>query len=43
MCEGYLMQEAIGFYTEYLKDFSSVNQCVWDNDEDDRVASEVLE
>ena len=34
MCEGYLMQEAIGFYTEYMKDFSSVNRRVWDDDED---------
>ena len=43
MCEGYLMQEAIGFYTEYTKDFSSVNQHVWDDDEDERVVGEVLE
>ena len=43
MCEGYLMQEAIGFYTEYMKDFSSVNRCVWDDDEDERVVGEVLE
>ena len=43
MCERYLMQEAIGFYTEYMKYFSSVNRRVWDDDEDKRVAGEVLE
>ena len=43
MCEGYLMQEAIGFYTDYMKDFSSVNRRVWDDDEDKRVAGELLE
>ena len=43
MCEGYLMQEAIVFYIQYMKDFSSVNQCVWDDDEDERVVGEVLE
>jgi hypothetical protein len=43
MSEGYSMQEAIGFYTEYMKDFSNVNRCVWDDDEDEKVAGEVLE
>ena len=43
ICEGYLMQEAIGFCTEYMKDFSNVNRHVWDDDDDQRVASEVLE
>ena len=43
MCEGYLVQEAIGFYTEYMKDFSSVNRHVQDDDEDERVAGELLE
>ena len=43
MCERYLMQEAIGFYTKYMKDFSSVNQRVWDDDDEERVAGEVLE
>ena len=43
MCEGYSMQEAIGFCTEYMKDFSNVNRRVWDDDEDKRVAGEVLE
>ena len=43
MCEWYLMQEAIGFYTKYMKDFSNVNRHVWDHDEDERFAGEVLE
>jgi hypothetical protein len=43
MSEGYSMQEVVGFCTEYMKDFKSVNRCVWDDDEDERVAGEVLE
>ena len=43
MCEGYSMQEPIGFCTEYMKDFSNVNRRVWDDDEDKTVAGEVLE
>ena len=43
ICEGYSMQEAIGFCIEYMKDFSNVNRHVWDDDEDERVAGEVLE
>ena len=37
------MQETIGFYIECMKDFSSVNWRVWDDDEDERAAGEVLE
>ena len=40
---GIFNARGIGFYTEYMKDFSSVNRCVWDDDEDERVAGEVLE
>ena len=43
MFEGYSMQEAVGFYIEYKKDFKSVNWRVWDDDKDERVAGEVLE
>ena len=43
MCEGYIMQEAIGFCTEYMKDFTNVSRRVWDDDEDERHAGEVLE
>ena len=43
MFEGYSMQEAMGFCIEYMKDFKSVNQCVWDGDKDERVVGEVLE
>jgi hypothetical protein len=42
MCEGYSMQEAIGFCTEYMKDFNNVNLHVWDDDEDEIFAEEVL-
>ena len=43
MCQGYSMQEAIGFRTEYMKDFSNVNRCVWNDDEEERVTCEALE
>jgi hypothetical protein len=43
MSEGYSMQEAMGFCTEYMKDFKNVNRRVWDDDEDERVVGEVLE
>ena len=43
MAEGYSMQEVMGFCTEYMKDFENVNRHVWDDDEDERVAGEVLE
>ena len=41
MFDGYSMQEAMGFCTEYMKTFKNVNRRVWDDDKDDRVASEV--
>ena len=43
MCEGYSMKEAIGFCTEYIKDFTNVNRHVWDDDEDEIFAGELLE
>ena len=43
MSKGYSMQEAMGFCTEYMKNFKNVNRRVWDDDEDEKVASEVLE
>ena len=43
MSEGYSMQEAMGFCTEYMKDFKNINRPVWDNDKVERVAGEVLE
>ena len=33
----------MGFYTEYMKDFSNVNQRVLDDDKNERVVGEVLE
>ena len=43
ICEGYPMQKAIGFCTKYIKDFSNVNQRVWDDDKDERVVGKLLE
>ena len=34
MSEGYSMQEAMGFCTEYMKNFKNFNQHVWDDEED---------
>ena len=43
MFEEYSMQEAMGFCIEYMKDFKNVNRHVWDDDEEDTIAGEVLE
>ena len=43
MCEGYSMQEAIVFCKKCMKDFSNVNRCVWDDEEEKRVVGELLE
>jgi hypothetical protein len=43
MSKGYSMQEAMGFCTEYMKDFKNVNRRVWDDEEDERVVGKVLE
>jgi len=43
MSEGYSMKETMRFFTEYMKDFKNVNRCVWDDDEDERIAGELLE
>ena len=43
MSEGYSMQQTMGFYTEYMKNFKNFNQHVWDDDKDERVVGQVLE
>lgn len=43
MCEGYSKKGTIGFYIDYIKDFSNVNWSVWDDDKDKRVAGKLLE
>ena len=43
MAEGYALEEALGFCTEYMVEFQSTRRRVWDNKEEDRVADEVPE
>jgi hypothetical protein len=43
MAEGYMVDETIGFVTEYLQDFRHVRQRIWDADEEEGVYGEVLE
>ena len=43
MSKGYSMHEIVGLYIEYMEDFNNVNHNVWDVDEHETLASEVLE
>ncbi len=43
MVEGYMVDETIGFVTEYLQDFRHVRQRIWDADEEEGVYGEALE
>jgi hypothetical protein len=43
MAEGYLKDECIGFVTEYLQHFDTVQRRVWDGEEEYGDAEEVLE
>ena len=43
MAEGYVLEEALGFCTEYMVEFQSTRRRVWDDKEEDRIADEVPE
>ena len=43
MAEGYAIQEALGFCTEYMQEFQSTRRRVWDSKEDVGVVDEVPE
>ena len=43
MAKGYVLEETLGFCTEYMVEFQSTRRRVWDDKEDDRVADEVPE
>jgi hypothetical protein len=43
MAEGYILDETIGFVTEYLQDFRHVRHRSWDADEKEGVYGEVVE
>ena len=42
MSEGYSMQDAMGVCVEFKRYFRNVNWHVWDDDKDERLASELL-
>ncbi len=43
MVEGYILDEIIGFVTEYLQDLCHVQHKILDVDEKERVCGEVVE
>ncbi len=43
MVEGYALEEALGFCTEYIQDFTATRQRVWYDKEDPTMTNEVLE
>jgi len=43
MVEGHAIEEALGFYTEYLQDFTTTKQKVWDDKEEPCMYDEVFE
>jgi hypothetical protein len=43
MAEGYILDETIGFVTEYLQDFCHVRRRTWDANEEEWVYGEVVE
>jgi hypothetical protein len=43
MVEGYILDETIGFVTEYLQDFRHVQHRIWDANEEEGVDGEVVE
>ncbi len=43
MAEGYALEEALGFCTEYLQDFMATRKRVWDDKEDLTMVDEVFD
>jgi hypothetical protein len=43
MAEGYVMEETLGFCTEYMSRFSATRRCVWDDHEEPGLFDEELE
>ncbi len=43
MVEGYALEEALGFCTNYLQDFTATSWRVWDEKEDPCMNDEMLE
>ena len=43
MAEGYALEEALGFCTEYMQEFATTRRWVWDEYEEPRMKEEVPE
>jgi hypothetical protein len=43
MAKGYIVDETLGLYNKYMLGFRATQQCIWDVDEEEGVAGEVLE
>ncbi len=43
MAKGYVYDEMIGFFVEYMYEFRHVRSWIWDPDEEEGVCDEVLE
>ncbi len=43
MAKGYIQDECLGFVTEYLQRFETIQRCIWDADEEKGDVGEVLE
>ena len=43
MAEGYLVDKALGLYTEYMRDFGHTRRRIWDEEEERRMTGVVCE
>ncbi len=43
MASGYIMEEALGFYTEYMQNCTLTSRRVWDDKEEPNMNDEVLQ
>jgi len=43
LAKGYVYDEMIGFFVEYMHEFRHVRSWIWDPDEEEGVCDEVLE
>jgi hypothetical protein len=43
MAQGYQVEEALGFITEYMSTYTPTSRRVWDDQEDPTITDEILE
>lgn len=43
IAQGYLVEEALGFVTEYMVEYNPTSRRVWDSEEDPTMADEIVE